>query len=66
MKKEKLKWPDNKNYSKQKFMNKKEKKEKECMMCSRYFMSEGNHNRICDSCKLSYDWKYGNDYGFVR
>ena len=52
--------------SKPEFMNKKEKKEKECMMCSRYFMSEGNHNRICDSCKLSYDWKYGNDYGFIR
>tara|TARA_B100000700_G_C14761797_1_gene722507 strand:- start:275 stop:475 length:201 start_codon:yes stop_codon:yes gene_type:complete len=66
MTKEKFKWPDYYNYSKPEFMNKKEKKEKECMMCSRDFMSEGNHNRICDSCKLSYDWKYGNDYGFVR
>ena len=66
MTKEKFKWPDYYNYSKPEFMNKKEKKEKECMMCSRYFMSEGNHNRICDSCKSSYDWKYGNDYGFVR
>ena len=66
MTKEKFKWPDYYNYSKPEFMNKKEKKEKECMMCNRDFMSEGNHNRICDSCKLSYDWKYGNDYGFVR
>lgn len=66
MTKEKFKWPDYYNYSKPEFMNKKEKKEKECMMCNKNFMSEGNYNRVCDSCKLSHDWKYGNDYGFVK
>jgi|TARA_R100000426_G_scaffold80764_1_gene58612 hypothetical protein len=66
MTKEKFKWPDYYNYSKPEFMDKKEKKEKECMMCNKNFMSEGNYNRVCDNCKLSHDWKYGNDYGFVK
>jgi Uncharacterized protein conserved in bacteria len=27
-----------------------------CMRCTRLFMSEGKHNRICDPCKSSEDW----------
>ncbi len=45
---------------------KKEKVEKNCMMCYKPFMSEGNHNRICSGCKETDDWHYGNDYGVSK
>jgi hypothetical protein len=40
--------------------------EKNCMMCYRPFMSEGNHNRICCGCKQTDDWQYGNDYKVMK
>jgi hypothetical protein len=27
-----------------------------CMRCTRLFLSEGKHNRICDPCKSGADW----------
>ena len=42
------------------------KKERDCMMCHKPFMSEGNHNRICYDCKQTDDWYYGNDYSFIK
>ena len=47
-------------------LNKKEKKERNCMMCYKPFKSQGNHNRICWQCKNTDDWHYGNDYGMVK
>ena len=49
-----------------KVKSKKEKKKRDCMMCYKPFMSEGNHNRICWRCKNTDDWAYGNDYGVIK
>ena len=43
-----------------------DKKERNCMMCNKPFMSEGIKNRICNGCKATDDWQYGNDYKIVR
>ena len=43
-----------------------DKKERECMMCYKPFISEGKHNRICSACKETDDWHYGNDYGIMK
>ena len=32
-----------------------DKKERECMMCYKPFISEGKHNRICSACKETDD-----------
>ena len=45
---------------------KREKIKRNCMMCSKEFLSEGNHNRICDACKLTEEWEMGNDYSITR
>jgi len=58
--------PDYLDYRKPESINKKEKAKKNCMMCYKPFMSEGNHNRICSGCKETDDWHYGNDYGVSR
>ena len=36
------------------------------MMCDKPFMSEGIKNRICNPCKQTDDWQYGNDYKVVE
>ena len=58
--------PDYLDYRKPESINKKEKKERDCMMCYKPFKSEGNHNRICWQCKNTDDWYYGNDYGLAK
>jgi hypothetical protein len=30
-----------------------------CLMCSKKFVSEGRHNRICRKCKSSQIWREG-------
>ena len=66
MKKEKFETPDYYDFRKPETIHKKEKVKKDCMMCYKPFMSEGNHNRICYDCKRTDDWHYGNDYGMVK
>ena len=66
MKKEKFDIPDYYDFRKPEFINKKEKVERDCMMCYKPFKSEGNHNRICWQCKHTDDWYYGNDYEVTK
>lgn len=35
--------------------------ERKCLKCGKPFMSEGNHNRKCETCKLMEDW-YGEPF----
>lgn len=35
--------------------------ERRCLKCGKPFMSEGNHNRKCESCKQVEDW-YGETF----
>ena len=42
------------------------KNERDCMMCYKPFISEGNHNRICYDCKQTDDRYYGNDYKVMK
>ena len=42
------------------------KKKRDCMMCYKPFISEGNYNRICYDCKQTDDWYYGNDYSIMK
>lgn len=32
-----------------------------CLSCGKQFASEGSHNRICDACKGTADWRAGSD-----
>ena len=63
---EKFELPDYYDFRKPEFQNKKEKVERNCMMCGKHFMSEGIKNRICNPCKQTDDWQYGNDYKVVE
>ncbi len=39
-----------------------EYRERNCLQCRDPFASEGNHNRICSSCKSREVWKSGTDF----
>ena len=66
IKEKKFETPDYYDFRKPESINKKQKKERDCMMCYKPFNSQGNHNRICYNCKRTDDWHYGNDYGMVK
>ena len=66
MTKEKIELPNYYDFRKPEFQSKKEKVERNCMMCNKLFMSEGIKNRICNPCKQTDDWQYGNDYKVVE
>ena len=34
-------------------------RQRKCLMCGAAFASDGAHNRICPSCKLSRTWRDG-------
>ena len=36
-----------------------ELKKRHCLMCSRGFLSEGPHNRVCRKCKSTQLWREG-------
>ena len=35
-------------------------KKRKCLMCLKQFSSEGPGNRICDECKKTPEYKFGN------
>lgn len=39
-------------------------KRRPCMMCGCTFLSEGPHNRVCQTCKGTSRWRGGNDLSF--
>ena len=39
---------------------------RKCMMCGNNFKSSWIGNRICDACKLTEEWKTGNDYSIME
>ncbi len=38
---------------------------RKCMCCGQDFPSEGIHNRVCRHCKLTPQWKDGNETGAI-
>lgn len=46
-------------YSERKIHSKSITTDRKCLRCEKTFKSEGIHNRICNTCKLSSDWQFG-------
>ena len=43
-----------------------DKKERDCMMCTKPFLSEWSGNRICNNCKATEYYKSGQDYSIME
>ena len=44
----------------------KKKKKRNCMMCTKPFLSEWSGNRICNNCKATDYYKSGQDYSIME